>query len=70
MKALVALGRLKLVGLSGTDLSDERLAQLLDLDGLEAIDLRGTKVATDGVQRLQRELPGCKCFSDPRCDCL
>jgi hypothetical protein len=64
MAALVPAGRLKLLDLAGTDISDEQLPDLYDLDGVEAIDLRRSRVTYAGAERLRRELPGCAVFID------
>jgi hypothetical protein len=62
MRALNNEDRIKLIDLSDTQIVDEYLPSLYGLDNVEAIDFRNTQVTKAGVKRLERALPGCKCF--------
>jgi hypothetical protein len=62
LSALNEEGRLRLVDLSDTQMTDENLRSLYSLDRVEVIDLRNTNVSTAGVKRLENALPGCKCL--------
>jgi uncharacterized protein YjbI with pentapeptide repeats len=60
MQSLHAESRLKLIDLSGSQVSDDFISALHGLVNLEMIDLRETRVTDAGVERLKRALPGCK----------
>ena len=52
--------RLKLIDLSGSQITDEFLTDLHELDSVEAIDLRDTQVTDEGVRALHQALPKCE----------
>lgn len=52
--------RLKLIDLSGSQITDRYLPDLESLNHVEVIDLRDTKVTDDGVEALRQVLPKCK----------
>ncbi|MBC7853512.1 MAG: hypothetical protein IAF94_08755, partial [Pirellulaceae bacterium] len=60
MWALGRKGRLRLLILAGTAVSDSHLKDLDRLENTDVIDLRRTKVTRAGVESLQRALPKCK----------
>jgi hypothetical protein len=62
MRAVHAEGRIKLIDLSGTGLTDDMAVVLHELDRVECIDLRDTQVTNNGVEQLQEALPGCKIY--------
>lgn len=62
----IASLRLKLLDLAGSAVTDADLPPLYALDGIQAIDLRRTLVSPAAAERLERELPGCKCFFDEK----
>lgn len=48
--------------LAGTPITDAGLVHVQGLKSLQSIDLRGTHVTSDGVQRLRQALPNCLVF--------
>jgi hypothetical protein len=52
-------GRLKLLDLSGTNLTDPYIPSLYSLDTVQMIDLTNTKVTDSAVERLEEALPNC-----------
>jgi hypothetical protein len=52
----------KLVVLSDPQIADFHLSLLEQLDDLEVLDLRGTSVTDEGVQKLQTALPKLKIY--------
>ena len=52
-------GKLKLLILAGTSVTDGHLRDLDRLEKTEVIDLRRTKVTDQGIEALQRALPKC-----------
>jgi hypothetical protein len=52
--------RLKLIDLSGSQITERFLSDLYDLDRVEVIDLRDTKVSDSGVEALRQALPKCQ----------
>lgn len=60
MQLLHADGRLKLLDLSGSQITDDQLAGLDGLINVEMIDLRETQVTAEGVERFEQRHPRCK----------
>jgi hypothetical protein len=54
------LGSLRRLSLEGTAIGDEQLSLLEELTQLDELNLRGTLVSAEGVQRLRQRLPGCR----------
>jgi hypothetical protein len=48
--------------LTGTPITDEGLVHLQGLTNLRVLDLHGTRVTLDGVQRLRQARPHCAVF--------
>ena len=53
------LSSLKILGLSGTAVSDAGLEHLKELSALESLFLIDTKVSDRGVEKLKLSLPSC-----------
>ena len=51
---------MKLIDLAHSDILDEHLLALHNLEGVQAIDLRGTHVTDDGLDQLRKALPQCE----------
>lgn len=54
------------VSLANSEVSDADLDRLEAFPQLQELDLRHTKVTSDGAKRLQRALPRCQIIYDPR----
>jgi Leucine Rich Repeat (LRR) protein len=52
--------RLKLVDLSGTQITDQHLLSLYGLNNLEMLDIRNTRVSDEGVKSLSAAIPNCQ----------
>jgi hypothetical protein len=52
--------QIKVLSLTGTKVSDRDLKCLEEFSELENVDLIGTKVTAEGVERLRRALPNCQ----------
>ena len=61
---LAELKQIKRLSLAGSGITDAGLAHLASLTGLEALDVRKTKVTTAGLAALAKALPACKIESD------
>ena len=48
--------------LSSTELTDASVDFLITLQHLDALDIRGTEITSDGAERLRAELPNCRVF--------
>ncbi len=53
----IAAGRLSLLWLTGTDVTDESIDQLAKLGSLEMVDLQQTKITAAGIARLREARP-------------
>lgn len=62
MKLISSLGHLRLFILADSAVTDLHLKDMGQLENVDVIDLRRTKVTGEGVATLQRALPGCKIY--------
>ena len=44
---------------SDTELTDQCIAELCEMDSLTVLDIRGTQISSEGVAKLKKHLPGC-----------
>jgi hypothetical protein len=56
---LKELTQLRVLGLSGTEVTDEGLGNLLGLTNLDLLTVNGTKVTAAGITKFHKALPGC-----------
>ncbi len=54
------LVELRALRLATTRVSDERIDDILRFRKLEMLDVRGTEISDEGIERLQAELPNCR----------